>query len=147
MLMINYGRDIVKCIFYLCLRNTKQSLFTLDFGNVLCKSEKKPKNLDENVKKNFGPKENTVPETFPTPPQVSMCSSPLSVRGEDDDTPYSLTPQFSRNSSPMFFSPDEVRIMSTLHYFFVCTLFLLFIFVAQYHRHPSSRYVIAYIII
>ena len=139
--MINYGRGIVKCIFYLCLMNTKQSLLILDFGNVLCKSEKKPKNLDENVKKNFGPKE--VPETFPTPPQVSMCSSPLSVRGEDEDAPYSLTPQFSRNSSPMFFSPDEVRIISSR----VCTLFLLFIFIAQYHRHPSSRYVIAYIII
>ena len=74
------------------------------------KSEQKPKMPDNNVQNSFDTKENQdVPETFPTPPQASMCSPPMSIRGEDEDPPYSLMSQFSRNSSPVLFSPDEVR--------------------------------------
>lgn len=51
-----------------------------------------------------------IRETFPTPPQIPICSPPMSVVGEDEDTPYSLMPEYSRNSSPFLLSPDEVCI-------------------------------------
>ena len=71
------------------------------------------------MQKNFDTTEKEdIPGTFPTPPQVPMCSPPMSVTGDDEDITYSLMPQFSRNSSPMFFSPDEV-CSCILHYFFV----------------------------
>ncbi|XP_028403350.1 bromodomain-containing protein C631.02-like [Dendronephthya gigantea] len=76
--------------------------------NVVYKSEQKPNKFDESVEENFDAKEkDDVGETFPTPPQVSICSPPISVTGEDDETPYPLMPRFSRNSSPMLSSPEE----------------------------------------
>ena len=79
------------------------------------KCEQKPKKLDENLEKNFNTKEQEdFRETFPTPPQVAMCSPPISVTGDDEDISYSLLPQFSRNSSPMFDSTEEVCTCTTL---------------------------------
>lgn len=87
-------------------------------GNVVCKSETKPKELDESLKENFDAKDkDDVGEPFPTPPQVSMCSPPMSVTGEDDDTSYPLMHQFSQNSSPMFSSPEEVCMVLN---FYIC---------------------------
>ena len=78
-------------------------------GNVLYKNHQKAKTLDENLETNFDTAEDKDGrETFPTPPQVAMCSPPMSVAEDEEDIAYSLMPQFSRNSSPMLFNSEEV---------------------------------------
>ena len=84
-------------------------LFLQGLGNVLYKKHQKPRRLTENQEKNFDATESKdARETFPTPPQVAMCSPPMSVVEDEEDISYSLMPQFSRNSSPTFYSPEEV---------------------------------------
>ena len=67
-------------------------------ANNVYECEEKPKSFGGKVKED-------LKESFPT----AMCSPPMSVTEEDEDMPYSLMPQYTRNSSPLFFSNDEVR--------------------------------------
>ena len=73
------------------------------------KNHQKANKREEDLEKSFDTVESKDGrETFPTPPQVTICSPPISVAEDDEDDSYSLMPQFSQNSTPLFCSPEEV---------------------------------------